>query len=116
MNDESSVSEWREDGLLVTIVLKASDQATGDVDTSFVPAVTDTIVSGMFGRLHIYGEPGAPPFVHLGQTVEAGQRVALLEAMKTFCPVVSIRAGRIVEILVEHGAEVASGQPLFRVA
>ncbi len=116
LNSDRDVMEWREGGLHVEVSWKAGDDAVRSVDPALTPTSDGIIVSNMFGQFHIHAEPGAPPFVSLGQTIKAGQRVALLEAMKAFCPVVADRAGRIVEILVEHGAEVELGQPLFRVA
>ena len=111
LNSEDSGSTWQVDGVEVAVAWEAVNEGVRDV-----PGTTEMIVSSLFGQLHTYAQPGAPPFVSVGQTIVAGQCVALLESMKSFCPVISGRAGRIVEIFVEHGAEVELGQPLFRVA
>ncbi len=107
----------RENGLSVTIwrdgAVDADVGRDTTVDAGLAPG--DTIVSSMYGQFHLHADDGSLPFVSLGDSIEAGQRVALVEAMKSFCPVVTQRAGRIVEIFVAHGAEVSVGQPLFRV-
>ena len=74
-----------------------------------------TIHSSLFGLFHLQAGGDDAPFVSLGQSVEVGQKIGLIEAMKVFSPVISHRAGRIVAVLAEHGAEVECGQPLFHV-
>ncbi|WP_296746881.1 acetyl-CoA carboxylase biotin carboxyl carrier protein subunit [Mesorhizobium sp.] len=54
-----------------------------------------------------------PPLVSVGDVVEEGQKIGVLEAMKTFNVVESDRAGRIVEIAFEDHAAVQSGDVLF---
>lgn len=74
------------------------------------------VVAPMFGVLHLTTSPGAPPLVEVGQLVRAGQRVAIIEAMKVFNDVTATADGRVAEILVAAGQEVESGQPLLRLA
>jgi len=64
--------------------------------------------------------PGSEPFVRAGDTLERGQPVGLIEVMKTFNQVLFEDASLpdpavIEEVLVEDGAEVRAGDPLFRV-
>lgn len=61
-------------------------------------------------------EPGAAPFVAVGDVVAAGQQVGIAEAMKLMNPIEADRAGRIVSVLVEDGESVEFGQPLFTLA
>ncbi|KJE21921.1 biotin carboxyl carrier protein [Frankia torreyi] len=68
---------------------------------------------GMFYRAP---EPGKPPFVAEGDTVRAGQQVAIVEAMKLMIPIEAERAGRVVRILVEDATAIEHGQPLFLLA
>jgi biotin carboxyl carrier protein len=70
----------------------------------------------LFGIFHRTAAPGTPPFVELGQTVEAGQKLAIIEAMKVFNTIAADAAGTVAEILAEAGQEVEPGQPLFRLA
>lgn len=60
--------------------------------------------------------PGAKPFVAEGDTVQAGQQVAIVEAMKLMIPVEADRAGRIVEVLQPDAAPVEYGDRLFAIA
>lgn len=68
--------------------------------------------SPMVGVAYLSPEPGAAPFVHVGDTVNAGDTVALVEAMKTFNPIKSDVAGTVKEILVSDGAAVEFDTPI----
>lgn len=68
----------------------------------------------MVGTFYAAPRPGADPFVRVGDHVEPGQAVAIIEAMKVMNEIVAERAGTIVEILVENGQPVEYGQPLMR--
>lgn len=61
-------------------------------------------------------EPGAPPFVAEGDLVEAGQQVAILEAMKLMLPVEAELSGRVTKILRNDGDQVEYGEPLMALA
>ena len=67
----------------------------------------------LVGTFYRAPEPGAAPFVEVGDIVEAGQDVAIIEAMKMMNRVQTDRAGRVVEILVEDGETVEFEQPLI---
>ncbi|MCS6800506.1 MAG: acetyl-CoA carboxylase biotin carboxyl carrier protein [Dehalococcoidia bacterium] len=56
-----------------------------------------------------------PPLVDVGQTVEAGQRLAVIEAVQVVHDVIAECAGTILEVLVADGEGVGYGQPLFRI-
>src|SRR5690606_9067020 len=72
------------------------------------------ITSPSYGIVHMAPTPGAPPFVEPGASVGAGQTLCVIEAMKVFTPIEANRAGTVAAILVEDGAEVSAGLPLFR--
>jgi acetyl-CoA carboxylase biotin carboxyl carrier protein len=71
------------------------------------------IVSPMVGVVYLTPEPNAPPFVTVGAHVEAGQTLLLIEAMKTFNPIVAVKGGTVAKILVESGDTVDPGQVLM---
>jgi acetyl-CoA carboxylase biotin carboxyl carrier protein len=71
------------------------------------------VTSPMVGIAYLSPEPGAAPYVNLGQTVQAGQTLMLIEAMKTFNQIKAPRAGTVARILVASGAPVEFGQPLL---
>ena len=71
------------------------------------------IKSPMVGTFYRTPAPDAPPFVEVGQDLEIGQVVCILEAMKLMNEIKSEVAGRVVDILVENGSPVEFGQPLI---
>ena len=72
----------------------------------------DVVTSPMVGTVYLQAEPGAPPFVRVGDMVSEGQTLLIVEAMKTMNPIPSPRAGRVLEILVDDGQPVEFGEPL----
>ncbi|MGY6768980.1 acetyl-CoA carboxylase biotin carboxyl carrier protein [Komagataeibacter sp. NFXK3] len=81
------------------------------------PVAEEAVIAApSYGVFHLSPAPGAPPFVTVGQDVQAGQEVGLVEAMKVFNAVRATQAGRIAAVLVEDGTEVEAGTPLFRLA
>lgn len=72
-----------------------------------------TIAAGMVGTFYRRPAPDKEPYVAVGDAVEDGQTLALLEAMKMLIPVEADRAGRIAAILVEDAALIETGTPLF---
>lgn len=78
-----------------------------------VPARKLLVCAPMHGTFYRSSAPGESPIVDVGQQVEAGQQVALLEAMKMLHAVEAEQAGRIVKVLVESGSAVEPGTPLF---
>ena len=76
------------------------------------PPEGDVVNSPMVGTVYLQAEPGAPPFVRVGDQVTEGQTLLIVEAMKTMNPIPAPRAGRILEILVADGQPVEFGEPL----
>jgi acetyl-CoA carboxylase biotin carboxyl carrier protein len=70
------------------------------------------ILSPMVGVVYLTPEPNAPTFVSVGARVEAGQTLLLIEAMKTFNPIVAVKGGTVSKIMVESGDTVDPGQVL----
>jgi acetyl-CoA carboxylase biotin carboxyl carrier protein len=73
------------------------------------------IRAGMTGTFYRAASPDAAPFVAVGTVVRDGDRMALIEAMKTFNPVEADCDGTIVEIVAQDGALVEAGSVLFRI-
>ncbi|MGT2509672.1 acetyl-CoA carboxylase biotin carboxyl carrier protein [Cupriavidus basilensis] len=76
-------------------------------------ATRNSVIAGMIGTFYRSPAPNQPSFVSVGDTVEEGQTLAIVEAMKLLNPIESDRAGRIAEILVADGAAVSADTPLF---
>lgn len=70
------------------------------------------VPSPMVGTAYLSPEPGAPTFIKVGDTVNAGQTLMVVEAMKTFNPIPAPRAGKITAILVSDSQPVEYGEPL----
>ena len=71
------------------------------------------VTAPMVGTLYRSPTPGAAPFVEVGQSVQEGDALCIIEAMKLLNEIEADKAGVIKEILVENGAPVEYGQPLF---
>jgi acetyl-CoA carboxylase biotin carboxyl carrier protein len=72
-----------------------------------------TVKSPMVGTVYLRSSADAAPFVEVGVQVKAGDKVLLVEAMKTFNEILAPRAGTVTGILVEDGQPVEYGQPLL---
>lgn len=73
------------------------------------------ITSPMIGTFYAAPAPGERPFVQVGDTVEVGQTVAIIEAMKIMNEIVADVAGTVVEIMVRDAEPVEYGHPLMRI-
>ncbi len=73
----------------------------------------DGVRAPLVGTFYRAPEPGALPFVEVGDIVQAGQQVAIVEAMKLMNPIVADRAGRVSEVLVNDGQPVEFDQLLI---
>ena len=96
-------------GAATTVAVAQSAPAAAPAPSSPPGEVT----SPMVGTAYLAPQPGAPPFVRLGEAVVAGQPLLIIEAMKVMNEIRAPRAGRIAEILVEDGAPVEYGAPLM---
>ena len=74
-----------------------------------------TVDSPMVGTFYAASGPGSPPFVQVGDTVDAGQVICIVEAMKIMNEVVCKVPAIIERILVRNGDPVEYGQPLFKI-
>ena len=72
-----------------------------------------TVKSPMVGTVYLRSSADASPFVEVGAQVKTGDKVLLVEAMKTFNEILAPRAGTVTGILVEDGQPVEYGQPLL---
>jgi len=70
------------------------------------------VKSPMVGTVYLAPEEGAAQFVKVGDTVATGQTILLIEAMKTFNPVLAPRAGKVTAILCKNTQPVEFGEPL----
>ncbi|WP_417255822.1 acetyl-CoA carboxylase biotin carboxyl carrier protein [Celeribacter halophilus] len=73
----------------------------------------NAVPSPMVGTAYLAAEPGAAPFVKVGDKVSEGQTVLIVEAMKTMNHIPAPKSGTVKRILVEDGTPVEFGAPLM---
>lgn len=78
-----------------------------------VPEGMLPITTPLLGTFYVAPEPGAPPFVKVGQAVTEDTTVGLIEVMKVFNSVRAAVNGTIVEVVAQNGQFVEFGQTLF---
>ncbi len=86
---------------------------------SAAPAPADdpnAVKSPMVGTVYLSPEPGAAPFVTVGQQVKAGETLVIVEAMKVMNPITAPNGGTVKAILVDNAQPVEYDQPLVVVA
>lgn len=79
------------------------------------PRIGTPILSPMVGTVFTSPEPGAPPFIRVGDVITEGQTVMLIEAMKTYNPVRATTGGKVLQILVGDSTPVEFGEELLLV-
>lgn len=88
--------------------------AAASAEPSKPPVVEGHVVkSPMVGTFYRSASPGSKAFVDVGQTVNSGDTLCIIEAMKLLNEIESDKGGVITAILVENGQPVEFGQPLF---
>ena len=103
------------------LVAAVPPQAAPAETTSPPPAAASTrsdlqdITAPMVGTFYRAPAPGEPAFIEVGNRVDVGQPVCILEAMKLMNELESEVSGEVVEILVDNGTPVEFGQVLMRV-
>ncbi|GHC57536.1 acetyl-CoA carboxylase biotin carboxyl carrier protein [Neogemmobacter tilapiae] len=114
-------------GPVMTIAAPAPMQHAAPVAHSAAPAAAappaaapedpaqhpGAVTSPMVGTVYLAAEPGAAPFVTVGQQVSAGQTVLIIEAMKTMNQIPAPHAGTVKRILVADGNPVEFGAPML---
>ena len=124
--DETGLSEieWEEGGQRIRVTRASGPAMTyapaaAPAAAPAVPISDDlskhpgAVTSPMVGTAYLTPEPGAKPFIQLGDTVKEGQILLIVEAMKTMNPIPATRGGRITQILISGGTPVEFGEVLM---
>lgn len=82
----------------------------GGTERSETAVPLEAPLTGIFYRSE---KPEIPPFVEVGDTVEEGQTIGLIEAMKVYTPIPAECAGKVVEIVAPNGRLIEHGEPLL---
>jgi acetyl-CoA carboxylase biotin carboxyl carrier protein len=94
--------------------LQSAPIPTAAVDDDPLAGLDREIVrSPMVGTFYRAPSPGAKPFIEEGQTVNTGDTLCIIEAMKILNQIECEKAGKVKRILVENGQPVEYNQPLF---
>jgi acetyl-CoA carboxylase biotin carboxyl carrier protein len=91
--------------------VQASEPAAAK--SAVIPEGMVPITAPLLGTFYVAPEPGAPPFVKVGQQITEDTTVGLIEVMKVFNSVRATVKGTIVEVVAQNGQFVEFGQPLF---
>jgi acetyl-CoA carboxylase biotin carboxyl carrier protein len=86
--------------------------ATPEVAAAPAEPTEHVVKSPMVGTFYRSASPGSKSFVEIGTTVQVGDPLCIIEAMKLMNEIESDRAGVVKEVLVENGQPVEFGQPL----
>ena len=97
------------------VAVSAAPQPAAPAAEPVKPAAPDghVVKSPMVGTFYRSASPGSKPFVDVGQNVNSGDTLCIIEAMKLLNEIDADQAGIIKAILVENGQPVEFGQPLF---
>lgn len=87
----------------------AAEPAAASSDLSGHPGA---VTSPMVGTVYVAPEPGAAPFIQVGDSVSEGQTLLIVEAMKTMNPIPAPKAGKVKQILVQDAQPVEFGEVL----
>jgi len=87
----------------------------GKEETPHFPPDAVVIRSPIVGTFYRAPSPDSPPYVDIGDVVEKGQTLCIIEAMKIMNEIESEVRGEVLDILVENADPVEYGQPLFLV-
>ncbi len=98
-----------------TVAQSAAPAAPAAPATPAAPTAPEghVVKSPMVGSFYRAASPGAKAFVDIGQSVNAGDTICIIEAMKLLNEIEADKGGVIKAILVENGQAVEFGQPLF---
>ena len=100
----------------VPVAAPPAPPAPGAAPAAAPPSATGdhpgAVKSPMVGTVYLSGEPGSAPFVAPGTSVEAGDTLVIIEAMKVMNPITAPKAGIVRQVLVSNAQPVEFDQPL----
>ena len=119
-NSTSKVSTSEQQTASISAQKTITNNETISSDTTDETVATENaennVTASMLGTFYLRPEPTAEPFFKVGDQIEAGQTLCIIEAMKMMYEVKAETSGTLQEILVEEGDVVEYEQPLFMIA
>ncbi len=101
---------------MVSVAMPEAARAVAAAPAAAAAPILDhpgTVKSPMVGTAYLRPSPESAAFVDIGSSVKAGDKILLIEAMKTFNEIIAPNGGTVREILVADGQPVEYGQSLF---
>jgi len=95
--------------------LNIEPQSDPEPVTEVAPSNTVEIIAPLVGTFYQSAKPGAPAFVKEGDTIEVGQIICIIEAMKIFNEIEAEISGKVKKVIINDSAPVEYGQPLMLV-
>lgn len=112
-NKDNAISLTRA-GFSAPVAAAAPPQSAATATPSAAAPAGNVEESPMVGVFYSAPSPSDPPFVKVGQSVQKGDQLGIIEAMKIMNPIEASFDGVIAEILVNNGDVVQFGQPVIR--
>jgi acetyl-CoA carboxylase biotin carboxyl carrier protein len=116
---EDSIRISRYSTASAPVAYAAAPVAVAAAPIMSAPAAAEETISGhvvkspMVGTFYRSATPGSKPFIEIGQSVQAGETLCIIEAMKILNQIEADKSGIVTKILVENAEPVEYGQPLF---
>ncbi len=116
---ENNGQRIRVNSSITAVAASASPVAVAAAAAPAAPAAKNdqpaagTLTSPMVGTAYLAPEPGAAPFVKIGDRVSKGQTVLIIEAMKVMNPIQAPNAGTITQVHIQDGQPVEFAEPLL---
>jgi acetyl-CoA carboxylase biotin carboxyl carrier protein len=103
---------------VVASIPVTAQQMTVPATAAIVEADTDhhIVTAPMIGTFYVAPAPNEPPFVQVGDRVQEGQTIGIIEAMKIMNEIAADRSGVVVEVLARNAQTVEYGSPLVKLA
>lgn len=121
--------EYEDSGKRIRVVRNVPQQPQTQVTASLTTSTTPTTAGGapptsvqnqpgllrspMVGTAYTSSEPGAPPFIRVGDVVNTGQTLLIIEAMKVMNPIKAPQAGKVTQIFIRDAMPIEFGEPLL---
>ena len=113
---QTAVMAMPQAATMMTVAPAAAAAATAAAPETPAELEGHVVKSPMVGTFYRSSAPGAKPFVEIGQTVNAGDTLCIIEAMKLLNEIEADLGGVVKSVLVENGQPVEYGQPLFLIS
>ena len=110
---ENNKSEIASDSKIPDVTLPDSPVLASQEEDYSDESKFKIVTAPLVGTFYSCPKPGDPPYINIGENIEKGMTVCIIEAMKIFNDIESEFSGKLVEVYVDDGSPVEYGQELF---